>query len=378
MPTVSIVLKVLPHYRVPFLMLLAKKLKDHGITLRVYHGEAAKNSVPVSVGPDILPQEIGKWTSVFHFRKRFLYHRLPNDIWASDLIIMSQANSILTNHFIQIRRLLKPGFKTAFWGHGKNFQSDHPNSLSERFKKLISSQVDWWFAYNGLSRCIVENLGFPKDRITSVENSIDTKDLASCRESLTNEDLDTVRSSLNTQSSNIAVYTGGLYKNKRIGFLLESAVLIRARIPDFELIVIGSGPERHLVSTAARKYPWIHDVGPKAHREIVPYWALSKVLLMPGGVGLVVLDSFALGVPMVTTDTRLHGPEIDYLKDGQNGLVVPCGDSARIYAEAVISLLNNPIQLDHLQQGALDSAKLYSIENMAENFSNGIINALGL
>ncbi len=82
--------------------------------------------------------------------------------------------------------------------------------------------------------------------------------------------------------------------------------MIRRDIPDFELVVIGKGPEADFIETAAAQHEWIHFVGPKSDDEKVPYWALSKLLLMPGLVGLVVLDSFALGVPMITTDYPYH------------------------------------------------------------------------
>jgi hypothetical protein len=39
--------------------------------------------------------------------------------------------------------------------------------------RLVRS-VDWWFAYNDLSRDTIVSLGFPPGRVTSVNNTIDT------------------------------------------------------------------------------------------------------------------------------------------------------------------------------------------------------------
>jgi glycosyltransferase involved in cell wall biosynthesis len=185
-----------------------------------------------------------------------------------------------------------------------------------------------------------------------------------------------VRNELGLNSENVAVYTGGLYPNKRIDFLLDAAILIRKTIPDFELIVIGDGPDRDRVSVAASRHPWIHDIGPKNDQAKVPYWALAKLLLMPGLVGLVVVDSFALGVPLVTTDFPYHSPEIDYLENDINGLLVPCGPSAGHYATAVADLLLDPTRLERLRAGALSSSAEHTIEKMAGNFAMGVIQAL--
>jgi len=97
---------------------------------------------------------------------------------------------------------------------------------------------------------------------------------------------------------------------------------------------------------------------------------------MPGAVGSVVLDAFALGVPMVTTDIPNHGPEIDYLVDGKNGVIVRPSDSAKAYAEAVVGLLADDIRYAEMKTAALAECKNYSAEKMALNFADGIESAL--
>lgn len=248
--------------------------------------------------------------------------------------------------------------------------------MTSRFKNFLSTKVHWWFAYNDLSARVVRALGFPENRITSVGNAIDTTELIKRKKLLTFEEHATVRAELGLHSENVAVYTGGLYPNKRIPFLLEAARQVRAQIPDFHLLVIGDGPECPLVTSAARDCPWIHDLGPKNDTEKVPYCAISRILLMPGLVGLVVVDSFALGVPIITTDYPYHSPEIDYLKSGSNGLLVACRDDIEAYAAEVTRLFHCPEDLQRLRQGALDSAPLHTIEHMVENFTHGVMAAL--
>jgi glycosyltransferase involved in cell wall biosynthesis len=236
--------------------------------------------------------------------------------------------------------------------------------------------VDWWFAYNDLSARVVRELGFTPARITSVVNAIDTIGLETRKESLTESEIAAAREELGISTSNVAIFTGGLYSVKRLPFLFSAAELIRLQIPDFELIVIGDGPEKEWVTKTVAPHPWIHFLGAKNDHDKVPYWALAKLLLMPGGVGLIVLDSFALGVPMVTTDTRLHGPEIQYLQSGDNGFLVECGESTNTYADAVVGLLRDPARLHRLQAGAKASTAQYTMQQMVENFAGGVMAAL--
>jgi glycosyltransferase involved in cell wall biosynthesis len=368
MRRVVIIQEHLPHYRVPFFEELYERLKHHNIHLQVICGELndrrflgrhlrCVNRVPIKrVGP-----------LAFHCALKQCSH--------ADLIIAPQEVKYVISWWL----IFKSSFSTlrfAFWGHGRNFQALDTSCLAERFKRFLSRRVDWWFAYNTLSVQVVRDFGFNSNKITNVRNSIDLKSLISAREAFDMLNLQEFRKQHNLLSDNICVYTGGLYAIKRINFLLKAADKIRTEILDFELVIIGDGPLKHEVDQAVSERPWIHCTGALGDLAKVPYWLISKALLMPGGVGLVILDSFALGIPIVTTETHLHGPEIDYLNDGVNGLMVHCGEDESIYADAVCTLIREPDQLETLRHGALAAASQYSIEDMAQNFMDGVLAAL--
>ena len=97
---------------------------------------------------------------------------------------------------------------------------------------------------------------------------------------------------------------------------------------------------------------------------------------MPGLVGLGVLDSFALGVPLITTAYPYHSPEIEYLRDGGNGIIVNDWESSDAYANAVVYLLQNDQEREFMASEGRKTAEFYTIENMAENFTQGILAAL--
>ncbi|KRA42075.1 hypothetical protein ASD80_10130 [Devosia sp. Root635] len=289
-----------------------------------------------------------------------------------DLVILQQQNNLLGNYPILLSRRVQ-GKKVALFGHGKNFQSSSPNGLAETFKRWWSRRVDWWFAYTVECARVVQHMGFPADKITVFNNAIDVSSISAEMASLSKEHLSKRRDADFHGSQNIGVYVGSLYAGKRIQLLLDSADKIREAIPDFHLIVIGGGPETALVERAALSRPWLHYVGPKfglAKTELV---ALGDVVLMPGAVGLVVLDAFAYGLPLVTTRSAKHGPEIAYLVDGENGVIV---ENDTDYPAAVVHLLKNSDERMRLAENAASCLQIYNIENMAKAFCNGILAAL--
>ena len=368
MLNVLIIQEHLPEFRVPFYERLRAVLMANNINLQLVYAPNQRNT--------FLRGTLDRATAVpIHWFGLLAWQPVLDRARKADLVIVQQESKYAVNPLLQV--LAKcGGTPVAYWGHGQNFQLPLGKGLTSSLKNFLATKVHWWFAYNDLSAAVVRGLGYPENRITSVGNAIDTTGLIERKKSITRQEIVSVHVELGLNSENLAVYTGGIYSNKRIKFLLASAILIRAAIPDFELIVIGDGPERNRISAAASRYPWIHDVGPKSDHAKVPYWALAKLLLMPGGVGLVILDSFALGVPLVTTDSALHGPEIDYLKNHINGLMVPCGNSHEIYATAVADLLMDTTRLEGLRAGGLASSAEHTIEKMSANFAAGVILAL--
>jgi glycosyltransferase involved in cell wall biosynthesis len=174
----------------------------------------------------------------------------------------------------------------------------------------------------------------------------------------------------------VGVVLGSLYPAKRPGFVLDAADRIRDAVPDFQLVVIGDGPDRGLVDAAARSRPWVRVLGARTGDAMVDAAATGDVLLNPGLVGLAVLDAFALEIPMITIAGDHHSPEIEYLEDGENGIVLPRDTTAPGFAAATIALIGDTGMQQRLQEGCRDAARRYSVEAMADNFAAGIGAAL--
>lgn len=293
----------------------------------------------------------------------------------ADLLILQQQNNLLLNYFAQLG--LVPGVKrTAFFGHGRNFQSGNPNSLRERFKRFWATRVDWWFGYTELTADIIAGYGFPREQITVFNNAIDTSSIQSELAGVDPGERERLRRELFEGSRNIGVYIGGIYAEKRISFLISAAERVRRLVPDFHLLVIGGGPEAGLVQEAAGRHRWIRYVGPKFGAEKTLLASLGRVLLMPGLVGLGVLDSFAYGTPMVTTNVPFHSPEIGYLENGVNGVMIDDPENLDGYVAAVARILTDDGYRAQLQAGAAAALATYTIENMARRFADGVEQAL--
>ncbi|MEM9674518.1 MAG: glycosyltransferase, partial [Bacteroidota bacterium] len=192
----------------------------------------------------------------------------------------------------------------------------------------------------------------------------------------TNTAIQQYRQKYRIRSENVCIFMGSLYEEKRIPFLLNACNRIRELVPDFEMIIVGAGPSEHLVRDVVKKYDWIHYLGPKFGEEKLELLALAKLLLMPGLVGLAVIDAFASETPLITTNIDYHSPEIDYLVNGYNGVIVNNPEDYQLYAHEASLLLSNNDQLKILQTGCRESREKYTLNNMVDRYSNGILLAL--
>jgi glycosyltransferase involved in cell wall biosynthesis len=374
-PVVAIVYRYVHQYRREFYDRLRDRLAAADVELRLIAGEPGPEDA--SKGDAIeVPWARAIDNVVVPFGQREIYWQpVFRHVRDADLVIVEQASKLLVNYLlIAARRFGGP--RVAFWGQGLNVYRHRASPMGEAVKRVMSRRVDWWFAYNEMSLDVVLGLGFPPERITCVQNSIDTHALRAARAGVGAAELDDVRAAIGVASRNVGVYAGALYADKRIDFLIAASDLVRQRVADFELVIIGSGSDEHTAREAAVTRPWLHVLGARFGKEKVHIMALAKALLLPGLVGLGILDGFALELPLITTSGPYHGHEIDYLDPDENGLIVADWRNPHAYAEAIAAVMTDDDLLERLRAGCREARERYTVETMVERFANGVLLAL--
>lgn len=370
--TVVIIQRRLCDYRVPLFNQLKTLLAADNIELRLLYGDGTPQEQTKGDSADIA------WGEKLHTRyviaERICWQPFYAQVRGADLVIVTQENKLVCNLWPLFSRR---NYKLAFWGHGKNLQGlpTFWGKLKEYIKFFTTNRADWWFVYTDLSSELVEKLGFAKSKITNLENSIDTTNLKKLCAQVTNDDIATIRQKHTLGTWPVALFIGSLYQEKRLDFLLSVCQLISQKIPNFKLVIIGDGPQRALIQNALTQYPWLIYAGRQTDANKAQYLKTASVLLNPGLVGLGILDAFAAGIPIITTDCGLHSPEIDYLQNGENGFIT--ANTVEAYVETVVQILTDPELAKYLQNGCITSANHYTVENMAQNFRAGILKALG-
>ncbi len=364
-------------YRLRFLEEVHARLAAVGVEFVIVHGEphvhaddgVGYNVVTTPWSVPVASYRIGRGKLEFVW-----LHALPQ-LRGADLVIVEHAGRQLLNHLLLATQRLG-GPPVAFWGHGTTFSADERNVLGESLKRRMTRRAHWWFAYTEQVADIVASGGFPRGRISVVRNSTDTRSLRRQVDAVERADVDRLAHDLGIGGAHVALFLGTLRPEKGLEFLLDAARHVRREVADFHLVIVGDGPLAGDVRSWAAQEPWIHYVGPRLGRDRAVLLRLGKVLVVPGWVGLVIVDGFAAGVPTVASASRDHPPEIDYLEHDVNGVLVDDQGDPRHYAAAVIELLRDTRRRQRLVAGCRASRERFGSEQMADSFADGIMRAL--
>ncbi|MFO1322673.1 MAG: glycosyltransferase family 4 protein [Burkholderiales bacterium] len=124
--------------------------------------------------------------------------------------------------------------------------------------------------------------------------------------------------------------------------LLDAWAALRARVPGWQLIVIGDGPRRAHLTRRVFEMNLDADVRFAGNQDDVPAWyACADIAVLPSfgdeGVPQSLMQAAACGLPAVSTPI---GAIAEAVRDGETGLLVPPRD-VRALAAALESLMTD-------------------------------------
>ncbi|CAN7470328.1 glycosyltransferase family 4 protein [Arthrobacter sp. LjRoot78] len=367
---VAIIHPWLPQYRVGFFRQLIAQGRDKGVEINVFYGETPpewqeRRDTMSAAGFTKLETHFISVNGGRSFNRKDL--AAVERAGQNDLIIVEQAVRNLETYELLMRR--EP---LAFWGHGKTY-TKKVSRLQDWFKQWLTRRGSWFFAYTPVGAEAMANSGMAREKITVVQNSIDTRTL---REDLSNVDRDSLASfkMKHDLRGKTALFVGGLDRSKRLPFLFEAATEAARLDPDFRLLVAGSGDDQELAELAAAANPNVRYLGPVFGSDKALAIAASQVIAMPGRVGLVAVDSFTGLTPIVTTQWKWHSVEFEYLEPYTNAVITE--DAVDAYARGLVETLQNEKLMASLRDGCAEAREKYTLDTMVSNFLNGVISAL--
>ena len=239
-------------------------------------------------------------------------------------------------------------------------------------EKLVSKISDKNIAVSDWTKKRLEILGVPQENITVIPNGIDLNRISEIE-----PEGGQTSAGLEGKLYDV-IFAGRLIKEKNVDVLLKAVALLKADFPEIRCCIVGDGPEKAELVELAKKirvYENVGFVGFQEYEALIGKIKASKVLILPSsreGFGMVVIEAFACGVPVVTVKEMYNAAQ-GLVEDGVDGLVVELGD--REIAKAVQKIIGKNSDYRKISEAAFRKAEKYDwteavvkIENSYEEF----------
>ena len=169
-------------------------------------------------------------------------------------------------------------------------------------------------------------------------------------------------------SSPLLLSVGHLIPSKGHAVVLDALAALSVEHPDLVYVIVGEGECEAALRAQARLLGLenrVHFLGRLAHADVQRFMARADLFVLPSspeGFGLVYAEALAQGTPVVAC--RGEGPE-DYVRDGQNGVLVPTADADAV-AGAIRRALAEPAALARMGEAAPSSVAGLTWQRNAE------------
>jgi glycosyltransferase involved in cell wall biosynthesis len=237
------------------------------------------------------------------------------------------------------RAVARPVVVTAR-GSDLNILARHP--IPRRWIQWAARSADGLVAVSSALKQRLVELGIPVERVRVLRNGVDLTLFRPDDRIFARQALGLARPTL------LAV--GNLVALKRHTLMIEAL----ARLPDFELVIVGEGPERGAIERAAREFDVagrVHLLGRVPQAQLPRIYSAADFLLLVSaheGWPNVLLESMACGTPVVVSD-------MEGITD-----IVGATEAGRVVADATPSRLADTIRDFSAAPPSRDSTRCYA------------------
>lgn len=335
-----------PHYRVPIYNCLGRYLRENSFDLTVT-SDAIQAGNPTPIEFDFVPMRLSAW-SIAHLVWRNNY----------DVVIMfvNMRYLYLFPVYLAVKGIL--GRRMVWWGQGRDLA--HPDAALKNAAYAIEHALcDAIILYSEHLRKYVGRRFQHKVFVANNTLELNYPGLSPGEKSM-------VLARYNIQTRKNIICMGRFQKRKRIEQLVAAMQVINR--PDIGLILVGPDTEGVLDKVDA---PNIYKLGPIYNEERLALLSAADVYCLPGAVGLSIVDAFHCGLPFVTEDGD-ESAETAYLKDGENGFVVPRGDVKELARRLSLLLDNDDVRARFSDAARNEVAVNANIKLLCAGFVNAL------
>ncbi len=173
--------------------------------------------------------------------------------------------------------------------------------------------------------------------------------------------------------------TSTLIPRNGIDVLIEAMPAVTAEFPMAKLKIAGEGPmQEDLKKIAERLGIKVEFLGTLKHDEIPELVKKSHLFVRPSrfeGFGVSFIEAMALGTPVVTCPV---GGIVDFLRDGETGLLAPVDDADALAQKIIFAFVNESMMKSIVKNARILVEQSYDWRNIANKVEEAYLVATSL
>lgn len=268
------------------------------------------------------------------------------------------------------------GVGTILWGHGLSKRETLLRGLPRR---MVGRVADALLFYNDKGARHYLDMGWDPQRIYVARNALDQDPIQEARQAWLNDPqrLQAFQQEHDLAGRPVVLFVSRLDGERRADLLVHAAARLVGTHPRLKVVFIGQGPDEsnlRALAGAQGLSEHVHFTGALYDEmKLAPWFLSSSVFCFPTNIGLSLLHAFGYGLPVITSGLLTnHGPEIEALRDEQNGLLYEEGNVESLVG-ALRRLIEDPSLARRLGQEAHRTAtEQYSIHRMVDGMEAAI------
>jgi glycosyltransferase involved in cell wall biosynthesis len=225
--------------------------------------------------------------------------------------------------------------KVTFWEHGLN---EKDFWLHRKVRILFYRLPDYHLLYNNRAKEILIREKFDPNKLFVVFNSLDYDLQRSIFASYNSNSLFKKKIEIFGNNNPSIIFIGRLTKVKKIRLLIEALNIIKNKGDNYNLLIVGDGPEISTLKMLIEDYElknivfWGSCYDERIIGELI---GLSDLTVSPGNVGLTAVHSLSYGTPVIThNDFKNQMPEVEIIEENITGAFFKMNDSCSL-AESI-------------------------------------------
>jgi len=235
--------------------------------------------------------------------------------------------------------------------HGSDITQDDKFSYNQAHRQIVFQRSTKIIAVSKFVEKKLIEKGCLKEKIIQVYTGIDCEFFSAKQ----------VKPSVPT-----VLFVGRLIKQKGCNYLLKAMKDITLKHPQVQVVIAGDGIERKALEAMASIQTNIKFVGAQTTEQIKDLMAKAWILCAPSirmkrgneeGLGMVFLESQAMGTPVISFDT---GGVSEAVVDGKTGFLVDEKDTSALIKKIELLLTNTELR---------NQFSISAVEHIHKNFN---------